>query len=137
MTKAIQALEVTAMVDNIVGVRAVKYGALFHSLWVLKATPIDVQYILIQELIFYVFGLGHKAAEATKIICFQNSNQVVQEILFGLLEIPWSGKIRLTKKSEFWCCTLSHKISSIGFHGISTIEVYLMPNLPHTYISKI
>ena len=38
-----------------------------HSVWVLKATQMNVQRSLIQEL--YSFEQGHNTAEATKNIC--------------------------------------------------------------------
>ena len=65
MTEVIQAVKLPAGVGSIVVV-SVLTCALFHSVCILKATQINVQHSLIQELMLYKFELDHNGAEVTK-----------------------------------------------------------------------
>ena len=57
------------VISSIVVVGGLRCCALLHSVSDLKATQMNVQHSLIQELLLYKFELGHKATEATKNIC--------------------------------------------------------------------
>ena len=59
------------MVCSIVVVGALTHCALLHPWCDLKATLINMQHSLIQELILYEFKLGHNTIEATKIFLVQ------------------------------------------------------------------
>ena len=55
------------MVDSIVVVDVQTYWALFQSECDLKATEMNMQHSLIQELILYKFKLGHYATKEPKV----------------------------------------------------------------------
>ena len=73
MTEAVQA----SVVGSIVVVGVLKHFALLHSMQDLKATQINIQCCLIQELILYKFVLGHNTTEAIKNICCAKSEVTV------------------------------------------------------------
>ena len=50
-------------------VGALTHCALLHSICDLKATQMNMQFSLIEELMFYEFKLGHNVMEVTKNIC--------------------------------------------------------------------
>ena len=64
VTKAFQ-----AVCSSIVVVGALIYCSLLPSVCDLKTTQMKVQWSLIQELMFYEFGLDHNTVEATINVC--------------------------------------------------------------------
>ena len=73
-----------------------------HSLRNLKATQINVQCRLIQELILYKFEVGQKVTEATKNICFMKVEGVVDQ----------SSATRGLKKFFLGCKNLNDEVMS-------------------------
>ena len=51
--------------------------ALLHSMYNLKASQMNVQFSLIQELMVYELKLDHNAAETTKTICYAKGEGAV------------------------------------------------------------
>ena len=95
--KQFKLCKVLAVGDSIMVVGTLTFSALLYSTCDLKTEQMNIQSGLIQELILYKFKLGYKATEATENICFaksEYSNQMVLEILLGLQEPWWSGKVR-------------------------------------------
>ena len=83
--KQFKSCKVPAVVNNIVVVGALTRCTLPHSVCGLKTAQIKVQRRLFPKLWLYELELGHIAEEATKNICFaesegvlDNSKQMVQ-----------------------------------------------------------
>ena len=51
--------------------------ALFHYVYDLKATQMNVQHSLIQEIMLYKFEEGHNAVKATKNFCCEKGEDAV------------------------------------------------------------
>ena len=89
MTKTVQSIAVPSIGSTVI-VEAQTH-ALLHSMYDLKAIQINVQCSLIHDFIHYEFKLDHNAAETIK-KHLQNSDQMVQEILFKLKEPQQSSR---------------------------------------------
>ena len=77
------------MFGSIVVVGVLTRYAVLHSAWDLKAVRMNVHHSLIQELMFYEFGLNHNAMEATK-----NTFYAKNEGALGSQEAQRSGKVK-------------------------------------------
>ena len=62
--------EVLSGVGSTVVVHALTCCALFHSMWDLKSTQINVRCRLIQELMFYEFKLANNTINTTQNFCY-------------------------------------------------------------------
>ena len=75
------------VVGSIMVVGALTHCALLHLVCDLKAALMNVQCSLIKKLMLYKFSLGHKATEATKIICYAKGDGAV-----GHSSVIWWSK---------------------------------------------